>query len=88
MSKLIPPVNEHDQILGPRNAAITLVEYGDYQCPYCGEAHPVVKRLQQTLGKKLVVAEDVELLLRLKCYDDAPIKGTLSIKKAGSGEVQ
>jgi Mg-chelatase subunit ChlD len=42
----------------------------------------------QTLGKKLVVAEDVELLLRLKCYDDAPIKGTLSIKKAGSGEVQ
>jgi protein-disulfide isomerase len=29
------------------------VEYGDYQCPYCGAAYPVVKRLQKTLGKKL-----------------------------------
>jgi Mg-chelatase subunit ChlD len=42
----------------------------------------------QTLAKKLVVGDDVELLLRLKCYDDAPIKGTLSIKKAGSGDAQ
>ncbi|SPF43346.1 Protein-disulfide isomerase [Syntrophobacter sp. SbD1] len=32
---------------------LTLVEYGDYQCPYCGAAYPVVKRLQKTLGKKL-----------------------------------
>ncbi len=29
------------------------MEYGDYQCPYCGAAYPVVKRLQKTLGKKL-----------------------------------
>jgi protein-disulfide isomerase len=29
------------------------VEYGDYQCPYCGEAHPVIERLQKALGKKL-----------------------------------
>jgi len=42
----------------------------------------------QTLAKKLVVGDDVELTLRLKVYDDAPIKGTLSIKKAGSGDVQ
>jgi len=32
---------------------VTLVEYADYQCPYCGEAHPVIKRLQKSLGKKL-----------------------------------
>jgi len=32
---------------------MTLVEYGDYQCPYCGEAYPVVKRLQKELGKRL-----------------------------------
>ena len=42
----------------------------------------------QTLGKKLVVGEDVELLFRLKCYDDAPINGTFTITKSTSGEVQ
>jgi protein-disulfide isomerase len=33
-----------------------LVEYGDYQCPYCGAAYPVVKSLQKALGKKLCFA--------------------------------
>lgn len=42
-----------DHIQGPANAPLTLLEFGDYQCPYCGVAYPVVKRLQQTLGKKL-----------------------------------
>jgi protein-disulfide isomerase len=46
-------VSERDHADGPANAPITLVEYGDYQCPYCGAAYPVVKRLQKTLGKKL-----------------------------------
>jgi protein-disulfide isomerase len=32
---------------------VTLVEYGDYQCPYCGLAHPIVKALQQRLGAEL-----------------------------------
>jgi protein-disulfide isomerase len=32
---------------------LTLVEYGDYQCPYCGAAYPVVKRLQAALGKQM-----------------------------------
>jgi protein-disulfide isomerase len=47
------PVSERDHAQGPANAPLTLVEYGDYQCPYCGAAYPVVKRLQKTLGKKL-----------------------------------
>ena len=47
------PVSERDHIEGLVNAPITLVEYGDYQCPYCGMAYPGVKRLQKTLGKKL-----------------------------------
>jgi protein-disulfide isomerase len=50
---LTPSVSARDHIQGPGDAAVTLVEYGDYQCPYCGEAHPVVKRLQKTLGKHL-----------------------------------
>ena len=47
------PVSERDHTEGPADAPLTLVEYGDYQCPYCGAAYPVVKRLQRTMGKKL-----------------------------------
>jgi protein-disulfide isomerase len=47
------PVSARDHIQGPDDAPMTLVEYGDYQCPYCGAAYPVVKRLQRALGKEL-----------------------------------
>ena len=47
------PVSARDHAEGAADAPITLVEYGDYQCPYCGAAYPVVKRLQKTLGMKL-----------------------------------
>jgi protein-disulfide isomerase len=50
---LTPPVSARDHAQGPNNAPVTLVEYGDYQCPYCGAAYPVVKRLQKVLGEKL-----------------------------------
>src|SRR5438132_8357805 len=50
---LTPSVSARDHAQGPANAPLTLVEYGDYQCPYCGAAYPVVKRLQKSLGKKL-----------------------------------
>jgi len=50
---LTQPVSERDHIQGPVDAPLTLVEYGDYQCPYCGAAYPVVKRVQKKLGKKL-----------------------------------
>jgi protein-disulfide isomerase len=46
-------VSAHDHAAGPAEAPLTLVEYGDYQCPYCGAAYPVVKRLQKKLGKNL-----------------------------------
>ena len=50
---LTEPVSESDHAEGLADAPLTLVEYGDYQCPYCGAAYPVVKRLQKTLGKRL-----------------------------------
>ncbi len=50
---LTEPVSARDHAEGPIDAPLTLVEYGDYQCPYCGAAYPVVKRLQKSLGKKL-----------------------------------
>ena len=52
-STLIPPVSARDHAQGAANTPLTLVEYGDYQCPYCGAAYPVVKQLQKALGKKL-----------------------------------
>ena len=50
---LRPPVNEHDHTSGHNNAPVTLVEYGDYQCPHCGHAHPLIKQIQEQLGDKL-----------------------------------
>jgi protein-disulfide isomerase len=41
----VPVSDQRDHILGPRTAAVTIVEYGDYECPYCGEAYPIVKEL-------------------------------------------
>jgi protein-disulfide isomerase len=51
---LIPPVSdERDHVQGSASAPVTLVEYGDYQCPYCGMAYPIVKSLQQALGDQM-----------------------------------
>ena len=52
-ARLTQPVSARDHAQGPADAPLTLVEYGDYQCPYCGAAYPVVRRLQKTLGQKL-----------------------------------
>ncbi|HEX7903458.1 MAG TPA: thioredoxin domain-containing protein [Chitinophagaceae bacterium] len=50
---LRPPVSSADHIQGNDNALIELVEYGDYQCPHCGRAYPIVKQLQEELGNQL-----------------------------------
>ena len=52
-SKLAPPVSDRDHVQGPPAAPVTLLEYGDYQCPACGLAYPVVKELQAQLGARL-----------------------------------
>jgi protein-disulfide isomerase len=46
-------VNEKDNIAGEASAAITLVEYGDYQCPHCGHAYPIIKDIQEKMGDSL-----------------------------------
>jgi protein-disulfide isomerase len=51
--ELSVPVGAHDHVQGTDGARVTLVEYGDYECPHCGRAYPVVKKVQEKLGDKL-----------------------------------
>jgi protein-disulfide isomerase len=51
--RLTLPVGERDHIQGPATAAVVLVEYGDYQCPYCGQAYPILIDLQEQVGDRM-----------------------------------
>ncbi len=54
MSQLTPLVNSNDHFFGNNaEAPIELVEYGDYECPYCGRAYPIVKDIKQQLGSEI-----------------------------------
>ena len=49
---LVPAVNSNDHVLNA-DGLIELVEYGDFQCPYCGRAYPIVRRLKNEFGVNL-----------------------------------
>jgi protein-disulfide isomerase len=49
----MPVTEDRDHIQGPADAAVTLVEYGDYECPYCGAAYPIIKQVQARMGERL-----------------------------------
>ena len=52
--RLTIPIGPDDHSRGgPETAPLTLVEYGDYECPYCGAAYPIVKEVERTLGDEL-----------------------------------
>jgi protein-disulfide isomerase len=54
MAQLTLPVNPaRDHFQGFEDAPVTLVEYGDYECPHCGRAHPIVRAVQQAMGDQL-----------------------------------
>jgi len=49
----VPFAEDRDHIRGAPDAAVTLLEYGDYECPYCGAAYPIVKQVQESMGDRL-----------------------------------
>jgi protein-disulfide isomerase len=55
-SKLTLPVANRDHIEGPINAPVALLEYGDYECPACGQAYPIVKAIQKRMANRLCFA--------------------------------
>src|ERR1700730_11132086 len=52
-ASLTLPVGKRDHRRGPETAPVTLVEYGDYECPSCGQAHPIIKEIQRRWGDRL-----------------------------------
>jgi protein-disulfide isomerase len=51
--RLTVPLSDRDHVRGPATATVTLVEYGDYECPFCGAAAPAVKQVEQLVGDLL-----------------------------------
>jgi len=56
MTRLTPSLGPRDHIQGSARAPIQLVEYGDFECPHCGAAYPIVKAIQRALGPNLLFA--------------------------------
>jgi len=52
-AQLLVPVTERDHSLGPSNAPVTLVEYGDFECPFCRRAHPMIQGMRRYMGDNL-----------------------------------
>src|SRR5256884_6519476 len=53
MALLKPPVGPRDHSLGSADAPVTLVEYGDFECPFCGRSYPELKQVLRQLGGKV-----------------------------------
>jgi protein-disulfide isomerase len=51
--RLTVPINRYDHVIGPETATVTLLEYGDYQCPYCRAAFPVVEQVRELFADDL-----------------------------------
>src|SRR5688572_1750319 len=52
-SGLVVPVSERDHALGPPDAPVSLVEYGDFECPYCAAATKAIEYLRRHLGDEM-----------------------------------
>jgi protein-disulfide isomerase len=71
MTRLSVAVGDNDHLQGSHDAPCTLLEYGDYQCPSCGAAYPIVKRVQKHFGKRLAFVFRNFPLTQLHRYAEA-----------------
>ena len=53
MRERVIEIRPDDHVSGSPNAPVTLVEYGDYECPHCGAAFPIVENIRRRLGDRL-----------------------------------
>lgn len=53
MLKLVVPVDERDHAIGPTDASVTVVNYGDYQCPDCHRRHKEIQRMVDELADRV-----------------------------------
>jgi Na+:H+ antiporter, NhaA family len=56
LAELTPPLSAEDHVHGPERAELELVEYGDFQCPYCAAAYPILRRIRDQLAGRLIFA--------------------------------
>jgi len=50
---LKPAIDGNDHFQGGEKPSVEIVEFGDYQCPHCGAAYPIVKEIQDTFGEQI-----------------------------------
>ncbi len=77
----MPVDPDRDHVRGPRHAPVTVVEYGDYECPYCGQAEPVVRELLGDFG-------DVRYVWRHLPLTDVHVHAQLAAEAAEAAAAQ
>jgi NhaA family Na+:H+ antiporter len=51
--RTVPPIDDHDHVAGPSTAPVTLIEYADFECPFCVAAYPEIERVRQRFAAEL-----------------------------------
>jgi protein-disulfide isomerase len=56
MTELTPPLSAEDHVDGSERAQLELVMFGDFQCPYCAAAYPIIRRIRDQMAGRLLFA--------------------------------